>query len=189
MIRDYLATQYELHPGCNLMPFNRDELLNIFAKLGYKIGVEIGVNNGRFAQKMCERIPGLEYYGIDPYNRYDDFQIGSTRQLEKSYQKTLGKLESFTASIIKTFSVLAYNKFENGSVDFVYIDGNHTFNYVFSDILLWLPKIKPGGVISGHDYVVADQCDVRPAVDFCIKSFQVERWFLCNDTSWFWEVE
>lgn len=185
MIEDYLDSK--LHPGCNQLPFNRDELLSIFAKLGYKVGVEIGVNNGRFAQKMCEIIPGLKYYGVDPYNRYDDFQLASTHQLQKSYQKTLDKLAPYDATIIKTFSILAYDKFENRSVDFVYIDGNHDFNYVFSDILLWLPRIRKGGVISGHDYLEA--IGVKEAVDFCIKSFRIEQWFLCNDTSWFWEIK
>jgi len=161
--------------------------MSIFSELGYKVGVEVGVNNGRFAQVMCELIPGLKYYGVDPYNRYDDFQLASTNAMEKSYQKAAAKIAPFDATIIKTFSALAYGKFENASVDFVYIDGNHDFNYAFSDILLWLPKVIKGGVISGHDYL--HPVGVKEAVDFCIKSFRVEQWFLCNDTSWFWSVE
>lgn len=188
MLTDYLAKQYELHPGCNELPFDRRELIRIFAELGYKTGVEIGVNNGRFAQFMCENIPDLRYWGIDPYCRYDDFMLARTATMKHCLQKASGKLVPFNATIIEDFSALAYQKFKNSSVDFVYVDGNHTFNYVFMDILLWLPKIKVGGVMSGHDYIIADECNVVAAVDFCIKSFRIDQWFLCSDTSWFWEV-
>ncbi|MBI5684050.1 MAG: class I SAM-dependent methyltransferase [Verrucomicrobia bacterium] len=41
--------------------------------------------------------------------------------------------------------------FPDKSLDFVFIDGNHGYSYVKQDILAWLPKIKPGGVICGHD--------------------------------------
>lgn len=187
MIVNYLSSRYDLKPGENRLPFDRLELLSVFAETGYKVGVEIGVNNGRFAQAMCERIPGLEYYGIDPYNRYDDFQIGSTGQMENSYQKAIKKIEPYNARIIKEFSALAYSQFENGSVDFVYVDGNHEFNYVISDILLWLPKIRKGGVMAGHDYLPP----VKDAVDFCLKSMRIKQWFILGerDPSWFWSVE
>jgi len=42
--------------------------------------------------------------------------------------------------------------FEDCSVDFVFIDANHTYDFVKADVLAWLPKIKPGGIIAGHDY-------------------------------------
>jgi hypothetical protein len=59
------------------------------------------------------------------------------------------------------------------------------------DILLWLPKIRKGGVISGHDYSDKpnEATDVKAAVDFCIKSFRVQQWFLLRDGSWLWSVE
>ncbi len=42
--------------------------------------------------------------------------------------------------------------FEDGSVDFVFIDADHVYDRVKEDILAWLPKVKPGGIIAGHDY-------------------------------------
>lgn len=44
------------------------------------------------------------------------------------------------------------SQFEDGSVDFVFIDANHTREFVRDDINAWLPKVKPGGIIAGHDY-------------------------------------
>jgi predicted O-methyltransferase YrrM len=47
--------------------------------------------------------------------------------------------------------------FEDGSVDFVFIDADHVYDRVKEDILAWLPKVKPGGIIAGHDYNAAHQ--------------------------------
>jgi predicted O-methyltransferase YrrM len=47
----------------------------------------------------------------------------------------------------------AVNDFEDESFDFVYIDGIHTYDQVKKDIQNYLPKVKKGGVIGGHDYV------------------------------------
>ncbi len=52
---------------------------------------------------------------------------------------------------IKAFSLEAATKFEDGSLDCVYIDANHDYPQCKEDILAWLPKVKPGGWICGHD--------------------------------------
>ena len=56
------------------------------------------------------------------------------------------------------------------SVDFVYIDANHSYTYVRDDIQTWLPKVKKGGIIGGHDYdwsdaEFGDELAVKRAVD------------------------
>ncbi len=53
---------------------------------------------------------------------------------------------------IKGTSVSAAPTFANGSLDFVYIDADHSYESVKEDIATWLPKIKAGGFIGGHDY-------------------------------------
>ena len=53
----------------------------------------------------------------------------------------------------KSDSKSASDEFEDGSLDFVYIDANHTYESVKSDIEAWLPKVRKGGIISGHDYL------------------------------------
>lgn len=49
-------------------------------------------------------------------------------------------------------STEAAARFQDKSLDFVWIDGNHEYDAVKADISAWLPKIKPGGVLAGHDY-------------------------------------
>jgi hypothetical protein len=67
----------------------------------------------------------------------------------------------------------------DGSVDFVYIDANHTYDCVKEDIGLWAPKVRSGGILGGHDYIV-DTPDVIRAVDEVFG----EPMHVFGDTSW-----
>jgi len=64
--------------------------------------------------------------------------------------------------------------------DFVYIDGNHKYNHVKEDILKWLPKVNPNGVIAGHDYNHAYEGVIK-AVDEIFSKDNIQ---LFPDSSW-----
>jgi predicted O-methyltransferase YrrM len=53
---------------------------------------------------------------------------------------------------IQMLSHEAANLYEDKSLDFVFIDANHTYDFVKRDINAWLPKMKPGSFFAGHDY-------------------------------------
>lgn len=55
-------------------------------------------------------------------------------------------------NVNKMDSVAAARTYEDKTFDFVFIDGSHLYEAVFNDIRAWLPKVKPGGYIGGHDY-------------------------------------
>lgn len=80
-------------------------------------------------------------------------------------------------------SVRSTRLFKDGEVDFVFIDGDHAFRSVRRDVAAWWPKVKEGGVISGHDY---EKLPVRVAVDtfFMKKSIPVNKWY-----EYCWAVE
>ncbi len=63
-------------------------------------------------------------------------------------------------------SVKAAERFEDKSIDLVFVDADHSARAVFADLTAWVPKVKPGGVISGHDYGSRNHPGVKPAVDF-----------------------
>lgn len=60
------------------------------------------------------------------------------------------------------------------SVDLVFIDGDHSYEWVLKDIKNYLPKIKSGGIISGHDYDFPDWIGVKKAVDSCFADIEKE---------------
>lgn len=86
---------------------------------------------------------------------------------------------------IKNFSVPAADEFEDESLDFVYIDALHTYDAVKADIAAWLPKVKKGGFIGGHDAAGRWGKRIRPAIE---ESFGKE-YHKFVDTSWLIKIE
>ena len=140
----------------------REDLAKYFAELGFTSGVEVGVNRGYYSRILCEANPKLKLYGVDPW---DLLGPGRNDLRIKRYAEAQDYLSGVNAELIKKFSVDAAKDFENESLDFVYIDGNHEFDDVMRDIIEWTPKIKKGGIVSGHDYDSMPGCYVRDAVD------------------------
>ena len=76
--------------------------------------------------------------------------------------------------MLRKFSMDALDDFEDDCLDFVYIDANHGFDYVMSDILGWVKKVKKGGIIAGHDYVRSVKGkEVKDAVDVYVKCHEL----------------
>lgn len=151
---------------------------------------EIGVLKGDLSKKILTTYPYVkEYYGIDPYEPYDD--IGSNPTIHKRfntkkdwddlYKKTYTELEKFPQyHLMRTTSEDASKLFSNKYFDLVLIDGNHLYDYVKLDIKCWIPKIKKGGMIGGHDYGIDFLPGVKRAVDELIKTpmlFPKSMWF------------
>jgi hypothetical protein len=65
--------------------------------------------------------------------------------------------------------------FDDGSLDAVYLDGNHNKHSVVKDLKNWIPKIKKGGTVSGHDY----HSTVKEAIDSVLTDITV-----FEDSSW-----
>lgn len=78
---------------------------------------------------------------------------------------------------LQALSVDAAAGFRNGNIDMVYIDGNHEYESVKADILAWLPKIRKGGWITGHDMGLAG---VKEAVEEVLGT----NYKTYKDTSW-----
>lgn len=188
------------------------ELPKLFRKLGFKTGAEIGVQKGRYSKFLCAYIPGLKLYCIDPWLAYDEYveqhdaqgQIALNEFLEIAKQR----LAPYNCEFIREFSMKAVQRFCDNSLDFVFIDGNHSFQYVVNDIAEWSKKVRPGGIISGHDYWSSlggraytkglspneriRLCQVKDAVDGWTHTNKINPWFiLVGDKcpSWFWVKE
>ena len=136
-------------------------------------GVELGVQRAHYSNHLLETWPGKKLYSIDPWERqehYRDIANVSDNEHELRYNESIQRLSKHggRSEVIRDYSINAVKRFEDNSLDFVYLDARHAYEYVKEDIQLWLPKVKPGGILAGHDYVDGDigGCDfgVKTAV-------------------------
>lgn len=124
-----------------------------FNKLGFKKGAEIGVADGRYSKVLCKSIPGLELYCIDIWAPYPgNGRKYTERDYQYGFEMAKKRLCQFNAKLIRAMSMDAVRNFADKSLDFVFIDANHAFDYVMEDIIEWSKKVKRGGIVSGHDY-------------------------------------
>lgn len=176
--------------------FKRRHLIQEFNKLGFKRGAEIGVRTGKFSEVMCTSIKDLYLLSIDPYNLvFDDVRshrIGQDGQ-DDFYREATKRLAPYANSdpdkgcrIVRKTSMEAAIDVPNESLDFVYIDGSHQFDYVMCDIIVWAQKVRKGGVVSGHDYYRARNMEVVDAVDMYCKIHKYDFYLTGeNSASWF----
>lgn len=154
---------------------SRVELAYYFARLGFKTGAEIGVAAGAFSETMCKVIPGLKLYCIDPWIHYkgNNRGGGSDRHL-RNYETAKERLKGYNATLIRKKSIEALSDVADGSLDFVFIDGNHDFDYVLEDIIGWTRKVRSGGIVSGHDYYHFNNSGVIEAVNAYVGFHKIE---------------
>lgn len=175
--------------------FSRDNLAQLFAEVGYKTGAEIGVRWGEYSKVLCESIPDLKLYCVDPYLPYMGRRPSQAR-MDHYFQYAQNLLAPYNATFIRKTSMDALADVPDGSLDFVYIDAMHFFDYVMMDIICWSKKVKVGGIVSGHDYFRMDQCGVIEATHAYTNAHHIYPWYLTNHVntarrkektySWFW---
>lgn len=131
----------------------RTALIQLFNDLEFKIGVEIGTDHGDFARNLIAGIPDLKLTCIDPWVAYTEGEdVKSQQDVDEIYEYAKRKLAPYDCRIIRETSMEAIKYFVPNSVDFVFIDGNHEYDYVLEDITAWEKIVKSGGIICGHDY-------------------------------------
>jgi len=157
----------------------RQFLLDILPK--ESVGAEIGVHLGEFSKQILDAISPRELHLIDPWEHqtssiyktawYGGGAIGGQTELDERYASVI---ETFSQNIYdqqvkvhRGYSTDILQKFQDQYFDWVYIDGNHLYEYVKKDIELSLQKVKSGGYITGDDYGEGGwwQGGVKKAVD------------------------
>ena len=164
------------------------ELIN---RNNLKIGCEIGVAMGSHCQRILQTTSLEKLYGIDPYQNYGDPTNASMSPpwFDMYYYKVMDKLSEFGSrfELIRDFSVSAAQKFSDHSLDFVFIDGNHTYDFVNADLHAWWNKIRSGGFMCGDDYNTGHDGVPRAVNQFCeARSLEVE---LNSNQSRFWLIK
>lgn len=165
--------------------FKRRSFGNMFAQMGLNTGVEIGVRQGHFSEILCKCIPDLTLSCVDIWGAYYHFD---KEYGQKNLEICKKRLAPYNVEFINAPSVIASMEFPDNSLDFVYIDADHRFDYVMEDIIAWSRKVRPGGIVSGHDYYRFRNAGVVPAVDVYTQQHEIKPWFITDEkeASFFW---
>jgi hypothetical protein len=134
------------------------------------------VRDGRFSDRLLATWKGSLLISIDPWlsadpNAYVDRSNVSQDEFEHLYLETQARLARYgTRSEIRRMTSLeAAASIPDASLDFAYIDARHDYASVLEDLDAWFPKVKPGGILAGHDYADIDfgrtDFGVKSAVD------------------------
>lgn len=136
--------------------FNFENLYSdMVNKFDNAVFVEIGCWKGRSTIYMADQIKNskknIKFYGIDiwePYIQGDGVRRGA------SFEEFLYNIKPVQEYItpIKGSSHDVFEQFADKSIDFLYIDADHNYEFIKKDIELWYPKMKKGGLMGGHDY-------------------------------------
>ena len=127
-------------------------------------GVEIGTHRGEFASWLLERWSPKPLFCIDPYltdyDEHDDAictRTAEQRQEDMSEaRRVLHQHKQIDGHDMVGFMCMTSRKaikhFQDGSLAFVYVDGSHRLEEVCFDVCEWWKKVKPGGILAGHDF-------------------------------------
>jgi len=150
----------------------------------YTVGAEIGCFKGNTTGFILDRCPNLRLYAVDLWSldgyvgtiEYDrkivtDINFDSVK---KKFDRAIrGHQDRVT--VLRGISWEMATKVADNSLDFVFIDANHDYKCVVKDIKAWAPKLKPGGMLSGHDYFNHPVCvGVIQAVDELTTNVRLE---------------
>lgn len=177
---------------------SREEYLLEISKLlpQNPVCIELGVEKGYFSGLILKHLKPSKLYLVDPW------EIGYDKNADKTYGATLNNLptaystENDYQNILNTFyneiksnqvivrpdySYNVVDDFKDEYFDFVYIDSCHLYKAVKADLKSYMPKLKKGGFMAGHDYFNYDNFGVIEAVDEFCKKYNYEMVVLNND--------
>lgn len=220
---------------------NRNRLIEHFAEHGLRYGAEIGVDRGRFSERILSDIPDSRLLAIDIWHwrfrgescynsvieRFIDHNEGfvhmfsvcrvcgalTQRRTDLTYMRkprcpqcepeldmplfTYSKLDEARQAVacapgrgivMHMESMHAARLIEDDSLDFCYIDGDHRFDGVMMDLICWARKVRPGGIVAGHDYYRFREAGIVPAIDAYTQQHGITKWFLTDEknATFFW---
>lgn len=166
---------------------SRKSMVNHYLK-PKMVGCELGVFAGDFSKKLLETKPDLLFM-VDLFqgtwtsgdHGYEDVGIKTVNLNETYHQLCAVYHDNPSVKVVKSDSVEFMDKMPNEYFDFVYIDGDHSYEGVLRDINSAYPKVKRGGWIMGHDYCPLFHGVMEAADEFCReKNLYIEALSTCR---------
>lgn len=156
--------------------------------------VEVGTGLGVNALNLLSELNIKKLYCVDPFIPYaDDSEnsLSKSSQERRSYivqaEQTVQKLSSYSnVQFVRKSSAEACKEISN--VDFVYVDGNHSYEHVLEDLKNYYPLVKEKGIIAGHDIgrsnvyrALYDFCKANSVVPFILRpDWVILKWWVKN---------
>ena len=120
--------------------------------------VEIGVFQGGNSLSLVTIESIIELYLVDPYKIYSQYEsktlVYNQEQMNEALVIMRNRMLDYMdrVTVIIQESVRASFIFQENYFDYIYIDGNHSYQDAMDDMRAWYSKVKPGGFLAGHDY-------------------------------------
>jgi hypothetical protein len=153
-------------PPKGLRPLKkRDEMGILLEEMGFTTGAEIGVQRGKYAATLLNDWKSCKVYKlIDLWaqqENYKDFANVDDKGHEQNMEIAQRNVEKFGKNVktefMKMTSVEAANLIDDESLDFAYIDARHDYCGVLEDLKAYWPKVRPGGIMAGHDFIKQEE--------------------------------
>ena len=123
----------------------------------FQIMIEVGIDTGKTTFHLLDTIPNLIIYAVDT-----DISKFYTASVKEKYGNRLIPIQGYSFQVA--------DQFADNFADIIFIDADHSYASVKKDILKYIPKLKKGGLLTGHDI---DYPGVNKAVYEFIKDFDV----------------
>lgn len=178
-------------PYTGFLKSSRNDLAKLFAELQFTTGAEIGVCSGEFSEVMLRENPECHLLAIDPWIAYESpwgYQVTQARA-DKRLRRARARLKPYpNVEVIRKTSMEAVKDIPDGSLDYIFIDGLHDFDSAMLDLIHWSKKVRPGGIVSGHDYMKMFGCEVPAVVNAYVVGHGIRDWYVTRerDAAWFW---
>lgn len=164
---------------------NAEILCKILKDRPHSIGAEVGVFQGDTSWRVLSILKDLKMlFCIDIWERNQDFLDASPNKsgrivtadwkaVKNTFRENVIEEYPFRVCAMQMTSVEASRLIADDSLDWVFIDANHSFKYVKEDIELWVPKVKKGGIVSGDDFVSKPLYGVKEAVKASFENYSL----------------
>lgn len=204
--------RYHANLPLSIPNFGRDQLPALFRELGFTVGAEVGVMEGKYSEVLTRNYPELHLFCVDSWAEYRGYGLGDQKTMDIYFARAKRRLIRRNVTFVRKFSVEAAKDFADGSLSWVYIDAAHDFVNVVNDLAAWIPKVHSQGLICGHDYVQRGMgptifgkanktFHVKQAVEGYTSAYLIDPWFVLGRAiprdgevrdkirSWFWVKE
>jgi len=152
-------------------------------------GIEIGTCRAESTAYLLDKCPNImRIFTIDPYKAYQDWNGEITQKDVDRFMAVAKKnLKPYgdRVRMIRETSIESTNNFTDTLVDFIFVDGDHSYDATLADCEAYYKFLKPGGIFCGHDYSSIEA--VKRAVDdFRTKNKITSPINLSTNSTFFW---